>query len=68
MKHLWFAAALPLVLSFAAASWADDPGFSLKGPPKPAFIYYDQKNDGGWTQSFDEARLRMEIALGVKIP
>ena len=30
-------------------------------------VYYGAKNDGGWAQSFDEARGRMETALGQKI-
>ncbi len=69
MKRIRFAAAAILfLLPLAQARAAEDDGFSLKGPPKPAFIYYDQKNDGGWTQSFDEARRRMEKALGAKIP
>jgi basic membrane protein A and related proteins len=68
MKFLrLFAAAILLLAPLTQANAADD-GFSLKGAPKPAFIYYDQKNDGGWTQSFDEARRRMEVALDIKIP
>lgn len=61
-----FAAAILLLAPLTQADAAD--GFTLKGAPKPAFIYYDQKNDGGWTQSFDEARRRMEVALGIRIP
>ena len=47
------------------ASAAD--GFTLKGKPKIAMLYFGPKNDGGWTQSFDEARSTMEKALGQKI-
>ena len=47
------------------ASAAD--GFTLKGKPKIAMLYFGPKNDGGWTQSFDEARVKMEKALGQKI-
>lgn len=43
-------------------------GFTLSAPPKIAFIYFGPKNDGGWTQSYDEARPKMEAALGQKIP
>lgn len=43
-------------------------GFSLKGPAKPAIIMIYQKNDGGWTQAFEEARTRLETALGTSIP
>jgi basic membrane lipoprotein Med (substrate-binding protein (PBP1-ABC) superfamily) len=31
-------------------------------------IIFAQKNDGGWSQSFDEARQRMEKSMGVAIP
>ena len=31
-------------------------------------LYFADKNDGGWTQAFDEARSKMEPALGQKIP
>lgn len=50
----------------AVAAHAD--GFSLKGEPKVAFLYFSEKNDGGWTQAFEEARPKMEAALGLKIP
>lgn len=42
--------------------------FKLKGEPKPAMIIFSQKNDGGWSQSLDEARQRMEKSMGIKIP
>jgi basic membrane lipoprotein Med (substrate-binding protein (PBP1-ABC) superfamily) len=50
----------------AAAAAAD--GFTLPGDPKIAFLYFAEKNDGGWTQAFDEARPKMEGALGLEIP
>ncbi len=31
-------------------------------------IIFAPKNDGGWSQSFDEARQRMEKSMGVSIP
>jgi basic membrane lipoprotein Med (substrate-binding protein (PBP1-ABC) superfamily) len=68
MKFFWVLAAAILLVSPLTPAYAADDGFKLKGAPKPAFIYYDQKNDGGWTQSFDEARRRMQVALGIKIP
>ena len=46
----------------AAPAYAD--GFTLSAPPKVAFIYFNAKNDGGWTQAFDEARPRIEKAIG----
>ena len=42
--------------------------FKLDGDPKVAMIIFAQKNDGGWSQSFDEARQRMEKSLGITIP
>jgi basic membrane protein A len=54
------------VMAAAPVVLAD--GFTLSGPPKVAFLYFSAKNDGGWTQAFDEARPRMESALGMKIP
>src|SRR6202012_2194447 len=47
-------------------AWAE--GFTLKAPPKVAFLYFKAKNDGGWTQAFEEARVKMEKALGMQIP
>ena len=35
----------------AGTAWGAD-GFTLKGPPKAAFLYFKAKNDGGWTQAF----------------
>ena len=57
-----------LLASLAAGSAFAAGGFSLKGPPKVAFLYFKAKNDGGWTQAFEEARPKMEKALGMKIP
>lgn len=46
---------------------AQSGGFTLKGEPKIAMLYYGPKNDGGWTQAFEEARVKIEAALGTKI-
>jgi len=43
-------------------------GFTLTEAPKVAFLYFAEKTDGGWTQAFEEARLKMEPALDMKIP
>ena len=40
----------------------------ISGDPKPAMIIFTQVNDGGWSQALDEARQRMEKALGISIP
>ncbi|MCB1502661.1 MAG: BMP family ABC transporter substrate-binding protein [Bauldia sp.] len=42
--------------------------FKLDGDPKVAMIIFGPKNDGGWSQAFDEARVRMEESMGTKIP
>lgn len=42
--------------------------FKLKGEPKVAMVIFGQKNDGGWSQAADEARVKMEAGLGMKIP
>ncbi len=55
------------VLAAAACVPALADGLKLKGPPEAAIINYNQKNDGGWTQSFEEARPALEEALGTKL-
>lgn len=60
------AAALVAVGLFAGAAVAEP--FKLEGDPKPAWIYFNVKNDGGWTQAIDEARIRIEGELGIEIP
>lgn len=42
-------------------------GFTLKDKPKIAMLYFGPKNDGGWTQAFDEARIKIEKETGQKI-
>ena len=57
-RTLIVAAVLGTALSSGVLPAAAD-GFSLKGPPKPAFLYYSVKNDGGWQQAFEEARVEV---------
>jgi basic membrane lipoprotein Med (substrate-binding protein (PBP1-ABC) superfamily) len=70
MRSSLFAAALALVATGTAllspAALAAD-GFTLKGKPQIAMLYFGPKNDGGWTQAFDEARVKVEKAIGMKI-
>lgn len=42
-------------------------GLTLKGPAKIAMVYISPRNDGGWTQAFDEARIKLEKSLDQKI-
>jgi len=41
--------------------------FTLEGKPKIAFIFLGPVNDGGWTESHDIARRKLEKQLGVDI-
>ena len=58
---------------YAAAVWvsavgqAQAEGLTLKAPPKIAMVYISPRNDGGWTQAFDEARQKLETELDQKI-
>jgi len=54
-----------IICSAAASGYA---GFTLPSPAKVAFLYFNAKTDGGWTQAFDEARPKMEAALNMQIP
>ncbi len=40
---------------------------TLEGDPKVAFIYFSQKNDGGWSESHERARQKSAEALGIDI-
>jgi basic membrane lipoprotein Med (substrate-binding protein (PBP1-ABC) superfamily) len=62
-----FAALAVPVLAPPALAQATADGFTLKGKPKIAMLYFGPKNDGGWTQAFDEARQKIEASLGQKI-
>jgi len=46
---------------------AQETSFSLNGPAKIAMLYISPRNDGGWTQAFDEARQRLETDIDQKI-
>jgi len=50
-----------------AAAQAQAEGLTLKGPAKIAMVYISPRNDGGWTQAFDEARVKLEKELDQKI-
>jgi basic membrane lipoprotein Med (substrate-binding protein (PBP1-ABC) superfamily) len=61
---------LSLLFAIAAALIGDAGAaeFKLKGPIKAAWIYLNAKNDGGWQQAIDEARLKIEKDLNLSIP
>lgn len=56
-----------LALAAAAATGAHA-AFELQGEPKIAFIYFNVKNDGGWVQALEEARVKVEQELDTTIP
>lgn len=56
-----------LALSVAPAVIHAEP-FKLEGEPSAALVIFSQKNDGGWSQSLDEARVKVEKELGLTIP
>lgn len=61
-------AALGLGLAAGAGRPADAAPFKLDGPPKVAMVLFGPRNDGGWSQAFEESRVRTEKALGIQIP
>src|SRR5882672_10512619 len=67
MRGKFVFTSLGVAIACAAAIEAAT-GFTLSEPPKVAFLYFAEKTDGGWTQAFEEARLKMEPAVGMKIP
>jgi basic membrane protein A and related proteins len=62
------AIAAALLVGPALAQDEEAAPFTLEGEPKPALIIFSQKNDGGWSQSLDEARAKVEQELGITIP
>ena len=65
LRSALFLTALAAALVLPTAARAD--GFTLKDKPKIAMLYFGPKNDGGWTQAFDEARVKVEKEIGQKI-
>ncbi|MBT6443022.1 MAG: BMP family ABC transporter substrate-binding protein, partial [Alphaproteobacteria bacterium] len=57
-----------VLVAFGLVTVAKADSFKLEGDPKPAFLYFNVKNDGGWVQALDEARIRVEGELGISIP
>jgi len=63
MNKMKFAIGLTALLLSGVSSSA----FELSSKINPAFVYFNQANDGGWTQSFDEAKPSLEKVVGGKI-
>lgn len=58
-----------IALGFTAflLSGVSSHAFELSSKIDPAFVYFNAANDGGWTQSFDEAKPKLEETVGGKI-
>ena len=64
LKYL-FAAALATLLAGTATA-----AVTLEGKPKIAFIYFSQKNDGGWSEAHERGRpevYRLDPAMQVLV-
>ncbi|MEJ8574611.1 BMP family ABC transporter substrate-binding protein [Microbaculum marinum] len=59
---------LTAALAVATCGAASADTFKLDGEMKPAFVYFNVKNDGGWVQALDEARVKTQDNLGIEIP
>ncbi|QPM90008.1 BMP family ABC transporter substrate-binding protein [Pseudooceanicola algae] len=56
------------VLVAAQMAGAAQAELAAVGDPKPAIILFGPTNDGGWSQSIDESRVKIESDLGLRIP
>jgi basic membrane protein A and related proteins len=68
MARKFVISSLSAAVVCGAAAYAYAAGFTLSAPPKVAFLYFADKTDGGWTQAFDEAKPKIEKAIGMEIP
>jgi basic membrane lipoprotein Med (substrate-binding protein (PBP1-ABC) superfamily) len=66
-SSFWQTGTVAVLAAAAAAPALAADGFTLKDKPKIAMLYFGPKNDGGWTQAFDEARVKIEKEIGQKI-
>ena len=66
--RLAMAVAMVSALGFVFQQAAKAEPFKLSGDPKPAWLYFDVKSDGGWTQAIHESKLKIENHLGWEIP
>ena len=59
--------ALAAAVALGLTQPAQAEGLTLEKPAKIAMVYISPRNDGGWTQAFDEARVKLEKTLDTKI-
>src|SRR5258708_16001063 len=64
----WRLAGSVIGAAMVGSTVAYSQGFTLSAPARIAFLMFADIHDGGWTQAFEEARVRMEPALNTKIP
>jgi len=64
----WRLAASVIGAAMLGSTVAYSQGFTLSAPARIAFLMFADIHDGGWTQAFEEARVRLEPALNTKIP
>lgn len=55
-------------LAVAATVSAAQAQLAAVGDPQPAVILFGATDDGGWSQAIDEARIRLEDSLDMRIP
>ena len=70
MKTLCLAMAIAMVsiVGFAFQQAAKAEPFKLSGDPKPAWLYFNVKSDGGWTQAIHESKEKIDAHFGWSIP
>lgn len=64
----WFKAGLIAMTGLTAGAASAQEIFKVEGTPKAAIVLFGPKNDGGWSQAFEEARPALEKAMGAQIP
>lgn len=62
LHRIFLAAMISLALIVTAHAQV-----TLEGEPKVAFIYFSQKNDGGWSEAHERGRAKAAEALGIDI-
>ena len=67
LRRMTLISLLAITLAIAITPAASAAGLRITGEPRIAMLYFGAKNDGGWTQALDEARVKIEAALGTKV-
>src|ERR1700733_8465160 len=67
MRRVEYGKIFLLIGSLIVSTASPAAAFTLEGSPKIAWIYHNAKNDGGWQQAIDEARVKIEKELDTTI-